>query len=233
MIKAQKVDWLNTAWRLAAILRELPDWPAGLLAPQPGVAPPLTDLQKRGLELCQDQISLHLVYRLNVAHKKEMPAVPGYLFVAEHRDPDKLDHLYKTVEELCPTLTPAEKYAMDAQIMLGRVLQDRFVSPKWKQVLPLTVASIGGKSASAVGQASGSRERNRQESALRKDLREEVGRDSSRTWKEYLVGLESEGRVISWDAAEIEPIQWRDDDDTVVSTPISTFMKWLHQLRNS
>ena len=67
-LKAQVTNWLDEAWRISAVIADLPDNPPGLLSSS-RKWPPLQGGPMLLIELLQDKIALHLAYRAKMVHK--------------------------------------------------------------------------------------------------------------------------------------------------------------------
>lgn len=144
-MKGQNVDWLDEAWRISAVVADMPSNPPGLLSVDKSW-PPLTGLTKQWIEILQTTISLHLAYRIRIVHKHKMKSPDGSvrMFIWEGRDPVATRKAYAALESIGVKFTSIDHWAIDAHVKLGRILIDRYVCEEWKRELPLIVASIGG-----------------------------------------------------------------------------------------
>lgn len=233
MIKAQDINWIDTAWRLSEALAALPDWPpiGGLLSLAPGQLEeplPIADEHREVIDLTREEIALHLAYRIEKVHKLRVPgADKGTMFYVDSLDPIRVQDAYRQVRLAGVRLTKDDWHAVKAQVMLTNVLIDKFVCPEWKRVLPLEVASIAGKTRTQRAIESAAQPRPRPLKRLQTELVEELRRDRSQTWKQVLINLENDGCVTSWDATEI---QWLNDKDEPETTAITTFQGWKSEL---
>ncbi|MDP2369820.1 hypothetical protein [Rhodoferax sp.] len=144
-IKAQDVNWLDEAWRIASVIAGLPSAPPGLLSVE-SRWPPLTGTAKLVIELLQDTIALHLAYRSKVVHKASITFPDGHkaMFWLHSRDPATTAKAMALLVNIGVKLQKIDLWAYDAHMKLGRILLDRYVCEEWKRQLPLIVASIGG-----------------------------------------------------------------------------------------
>lgn len=187
-MKGQNVDWLDEAWRISAVIAELPDGPPGLLSVE-RKWPPLTGLTKQWIEILQTTISLHLAYRIRVVHKHRLKFPDGSvrMFIWEGREPVETLKTYAALESIGVKLTSVDKWAIDGHAKLGRILIDRYVCKAWKRELPLIVASIGGASTSQVATLKAKQPRNiDRRSTLAKAVAQERGHDQFATAGEVL-----------------------------------------------
>ncbi len=187
-IKAQKVDWLDQAWRISSVIAEMPDSPPGLLSAS-RKWPPLTGTHKLLIELLQDTIALHLAYRAKVVHKVSLTFSDGDkgMFYLRSRDPATTIKDMAFLATIGVKLQPVDLWAYDAHMKLGRILIDRYVCKEWKRIVPLIVAAIGGATTSQTATLKATQPRNAdRRSALAKAVAEERSQDLFATAGEVL-----------------------------------------------
>lgn len=148
-IKSQDVNWIDQAWRISAVIAELPDNPHGGLLSNQTQQHPLTGNAKILIELLQDRIALHLSYRSWATHKARIELPDGNaMFSVNTRNPADTRKQMVLQSRVGIKFEAVDLWAFDAHMKLGRILLDGYVCTEWKRVLPLIVASIGGQSTS-------------------------------------------------------------------------------------
>jgi hypothetical protein len=197
------------------------------LHPSPPKKPapwPLDDQKRAHIELLQLQVMLYLTYRLDVVHNfwTRPPWWKSGQLPFESRRPADTQKFALWLTSSGFKVSPAESHAMNAHMMLGRILLDRWVSPEWKRRLPLAIASISGPSASEVAVHRATQPRTRKKNGLRDAKLQAMRRCPGASWKKLLDDLTGEDVVVAWDDKQIK---WRDDDDTLKTTSVSRFQK--------
>jgi hypothetical protein len=221
-IQAPVISWLDEAWRISAVIADLPDNPPGLFSSS-SKWPPLQGGPKLLIELLQDKIALHLAYRSRMVHKntETFPDGEKALISPPSRDPVDTAKLLiafgKTVK-----LLPVDLWAYDAHMKLGRILIDRYVCKEWKQRLPLIVASISGETTSETAKLKAKQPRVRR-MTLRAAKFETHRCNPEYSFKQLLTSLEGDGIVTRWDD---NIIKWVDEDGTTKATKTGTFKNW-------
>jgi hypothetical protein len=222
-IKAQNINWLERAWRTSVDFVELPDGPnrPNLLKPDQPVPelPEIPRLTRICLQNLQDEIALHLTYRISVVHKFKFDDVKGYFHV-EDKSPDRILRAYAATGV---TFDECDDWAIFVQARLARILIDRYVCPEWKRELPLMIAAIGGKSLGQVAHENSTGARQPRRSRLELAKRRAKAANPGCTWKELLPTLQGDEIVVEWDHTAIT---WIDDDGQHRRTQTSTFRNW-------
>lgn len=221
-IEAQVINWLDEAWRISAVIADLPDNPPGLLSSS-SKWPPLQGGPKLLIELLQDKIASHLAYRSRMVHKntETFPDGEKALISPPSRDPVDTAKLLiafgKTVK-----LLPVDLWAYDAHMKLGRILMDRYVCKEWKRLLPLIVASISGDTTSETAKLKAKQPRVRRMEL--RDAKFETQRcNPEYSYKQLLTSLEGDGIVTRWDD---DNVYWVEEDGTAKKKATTTFRNW-------
>jgi hypothetical protein len=209
-LKAQNTNWLESAWRTAEVLADLPDRPTDL---------PLLSYQSMILVLAQDEIALHLTYRMTARYKYKPDGRSDAFIHVEHRDPAAIARAYTRTGL---AFDAGDAAGVLAQAYLARIVQDRFVCKEWRWQLPLMIASIGGQSLGALAILKSPSTRQSRKCALELEKHRLLKANSGLAWKELLTQLEGDGLVNSWDA---QSIHWW-DGETLRKTQTSTFRNW-------
>jgi hypothetical protein len=119
-------------------------------------------------------------------------------------------------------------WAVRSYQMLGRVLAERTVPDPWQQRLPLSVALIGGKSASLAAICKAEKLRGKRPNALREKKAKARLLNKSASWKQILHTLkdapDADDRIVNdWDD---EVIHWTSPDGMPKTTKTGTFRNW-------
>lgn len=251
--RAPKYNWLNEAWAVSKTLADIPSDPLSIIyahpafrraarkigtnallemssptPPKPAPKPALDPIKQASIELLQLKIMLYLTYRLDTVHefrKRPLWWKDGQLPFESRRPSDtlKFAQWLGTVEL---KLSPPEFHAINAHMMLGRILKDGYVSDAWKRQLPLSIASISGPSSSEVAILRATQPRPRR-IALRDAKREFKATHRDADCWNLLDVLKDEGFIDEWTP---EIIYWTDYADggegKAKTTATSTFRNW-------
>ena len=237
-IKALEITWLDEAWTIMIALQDMKEYPpgVGLLSPTPLTGattkwklPPAT---KPALETALQVLTLHLFYRLQVAHRVKMPTnIEGTRWFHDITDPTELLITWVYLRPKPKIGKPArDDTAFEAAYRLASVLKDRYCNPAWKREIPLLVAGAGGKSASEHARRIAAVPRGQASSRLADGLAVCVGRNPEARWKELLDDLTGDGIVTCWDH---ETVQWLDDDGASQETATGTFRNMITKAKGS
>ena len=237
-IKAQDVDWLNEAWLVSVALAGTQDAPvgSGLLSPTPHVHSrrkwKLNPTVETYLKTALQTLTLHLFYRLNVAHRVKMPTtIDGTRWFHDITDPTELLITWCLLRPTLDSRRPfRDELAFEVAFRLASVLKERYCNPVWKREIPLLVAGIGGKSASAHARHIAHTSRGQRSNRLTDGLAVCVGRNPHAIWKELLDDLSGDDVVIAWDG---EFVFWLDDDGERQTTSTGTFRNLLTKIKKS
>jgi len=222
--KSLPVDWFEMGCRVGAALESVPSEPAAA----DGELPPLQPATSAMLQKLAGAIAYHLSYRLRVVHKlaTKLPDGTGGMVSFDGRDPHQVMRFYKLAKEGRVELKREDLLALDAALMIGRLLQSRLASAEWKWKLPVYVAGIAGPSTGEKAQRwiVEPRARRRDNNAdLRDAKRSAANRNPEATWKNLLDTLEGDEFVTRWTGSEIE---WTDEEGKQKVTLTSTFKNW-------
>ena len=236
-IKAQDADWLNEAWLVSAALADMQDSPPagpGLLSPKPHIHSgrkwKLAPTVQTCLKHAQQVLTLHLFYRLNVAHRVKMPTTKdGTRWFHDITDPTELLITWVHLRPKPDSRRPfRDEIAFEVAYRLASVLKDGYCNPVWKREIPLLIAEVGGKSAIAHSRQIARVSRGQHSSRLVDGLAVCVGRNHDARWKELLVDLTGDNIVIDWDD---QTVTWRDDEGDHQTISTGTFRNLLTAVR--
>lgn len=212
-IKSLNVNWLDQAWRISRVIADMPDSPPMSLLNEIGKSPPLSDRQRFLIELLQDTIALHLVYRSRMVHKIALILPDGDKadIVPASRNPVDTAKTLAFLQKTSAKLKDVDLWAYDAHMKLGRILIDRYVCKEWKRLLPLIVASIGGETTSQTATLKAKQTRNiDRRSTLTKEVAQQRRFYPTASANEILHRLcggdvvkeMKDGRVFYWDGKD-------------------------------
>ena len=237
-IKALDVDWLNEASVVMFALRGIKEVPVrvglGLLCLKPLVEktkkPKLELETKKSLELTLQTLTLHLFYRLKVAHKVALPTdAKGTGWFHDITNPDELHITWVGhLDDPEKQTSASDKIALEAAFRIAHVLREHYCNSDWKHEIPLLIARIGGKSASAHARLIASATREQRPSPLLSALSTCLSRTPTANWKELLRELQGDGIVTDWDE---DYVYWMNSDDCVVRIKTKSFQNLITQAR--
>lgn len=230
------VNWFAKAWELSDMLSTFPRQPVeqlNKLAELMQRPAKLTDKQRNHLIELHELIGLHIAIHLRNKHgltftedlapytgKPDNGGVPVF---DRSTDPGMTLTIFGALADRGVKLPDKYTWAFSARVKLARLLIDKYASDAWQRELPLTVAAIGGDSVGRRAQMAASQPRGPQRNELKADKIALMGRHPNESWKELLERLQADGRVLQWDALQI---QWQDDDLNIKTRSTGTFKNW-------
>ena len=235
-IKAQDVDWHHEAWSAMLDLQDVNEYPTGygLLSTTPLAAPTtkwkLPPAVKISLQSTLQRLTLHLFYRLNVAHGVKKPTnISGTHWFHDITDPFELLITWVYLKsESKSEFTSGDDVAIEAAFRLASVLQDRYCNAKWKREIPLLISGVGGKSTIEHARRIAGALRGQKSSRLADGLARCLARTPDATWKELLDDLTGDEIVTMWDH---EFVHWLDYETRSCVSKTTTFRNLITKLK--
>lgn len=150
-LPAPKLDWALEAWRLASVIGALPTNPPGPLAEF--TKWPRNPQMATELEALRSALKLHLQYRIN---KELPPPKSGRIWDVPATDSRVLAQALNHFATRGFKLRNEDKAAVFTLSCINHILEEGYASEHLKMTLPLTVASIAGKSVRFIASMAGS-----------------------------------------------------------------------------
>lgn len=146
-------DWLDEAWRISAVITEIPEAPEA--SPSTVTATAKGDLStatRHELKSLQEKVAHQFTYRLFVVRKLKIRDLSrgiksGVVSFVEWT-PDEIFHFCQGLLKGGVDFHRVDRMLVEAHVMLSRVLYTGAISKEATRRLPLLIASIGGNFAS-------------------------------------------------------------------------------------
>lgn len=225
-LRSPNVDWIDEARRLSDALASIRVGPIERLArlrlPIPWDTEDFTVLH------LIVKVSIRLAYDLQITHKAKANTRSDkgrVAFMKIYRSENlSVIELKNALEGATGVvLRPADLIAAEVLVELREIQTCGCASDKSTRMLPIMVASLGGRFAAETSKLNAGGSRNRKPNDLKNAKSEVLKDDPFLTWKQILSSLEGDGIVQKWDDKRIS---WMDDKGNTQVTSVGTFRNW-------
>lgn len=231
-LRSPNVDWIDEAMRLSDVFVEKP---VGTIQRLAGLAHPVAwEPVHKAINRLKVRVGIRLAYDLQISHKAKtnvraprgMDAFYLVFFGENYNAPD----LQRQLEDAIGVkLTRLDITALEVVLELRQIVTNRFISQETIRLLPLKVASLGGKFTGETSKIRAERRRTRQPNELQKAKLRAQANSPDSSWKELLTWLTGDEVVEQWDEEEIN---WIDTNGNSRMTKTGTFRNWKKRPRN-